>query len=108
MLAYFLAVAVGPAAEPASADPAVPTRTYLHPLADGCDSRATADEVVVCGARNPDEQYRLRPIENRGYGDKPIRIETKLGNGTLGLGTDQRSVGGFPSNRIMLTFKLPF
>ena len=107
MLTYLLAVvidAVSPEPPPAIAPP----HNYLNPPVDGCDSRKSSDEVVVCGSKDADARYRLKPIENAQYEDKPVRAETKLGAGTLGVAGGQTSVGGFPSKRVMVTLKFPF
>jgi hypothetical protein len=97
-------------AAPASDPPAVvaPPHVYLH-AADPCDGRAVAaDEVVVCGAKDADERYRLRADENPRYQDPPLRAAMNLSKGTAALGASSAGVGGFPSNRIMVTLKFPF
>jgi len=106
LLLLALATEAAPAIEP----PAVvtPPHNYLH-AADPCDGRAAAaDEVVVCGAKDVDERYRLRTQDNRRYQDPPLRAVMKLGGGTAALGASRAGVGGFPSNRIMVTLKFPF
>lgn len=110
MFAYLLAVAIDttPPADPVAADPA-PPHVYLHPPAAGCDSRAPADEIVVCGSKDVDEQFRLRPSDDHRYDDKPIRAEMKLfGDSSLRAHADEAGVGGFTSKRAMITFTLPF
>jgi hypothetical protein len=111
MLLYLLAVTID---EPAASGPpivptllAAPPHNYLHPPADSC-GKGQIDEIVVCGARDADKRYRLQPIDSDLYADAPIRAETNLLGGTLGVGATQAGVGGFPSNRIMLTFKIKF
>jgi len=88
MLLYVLAVILDePPALPAQPD--APPHIYLHPPADGCDSRA-ADEVVVCGSKDLDKRYRLQSPDDARYQQKPIRAETKIGNATLALRADPR------------------
>ena len=105
-----LLLALATEAAPASEPPAIvtPPHNYLH-AADPCDGRpAAGDEVVVCGAKDADERYRLRAMDNQRYRDQPLRAVTKLGGGTAALGASRAGVGGFPSNRIMVTLKFPF
>ena len=84
-------------------------RIDLHPLGEGCYSRASQDEILVCGNRDVDGKYRLRPIENgNSDGDKPLRLETGLGPDTIGVNNGQATVGGFSSNRMMIAIKIPF
>jgi len=108
MILLLLALATEPA--PPSEPPAAvaPPHNYLHAV-DPCDGRvAAADEVVVCGAKDADERYRLRAEEHPRYQDPPLRAAMKLGGGTAALGASRAGVGGFPSNRIMVTLKFPF
>ena len=108
MMLLLLALAPEPAS--VSEPPAVvaPPHVYLH-AADPCDGRVVAaDEVVVCGAKDADERYRLRAQDNSRYQDPPLRAAMKLGGGTAALGASRAGVGGFPSNRIMVTLKFPF
>jgi len=109
MLLYLLAVVID---EPVAAagqslpaqQPAAPPHNYLKP-APVCD-KGGIDEVVVCGGQ--DERYRLRPIDGDRYADTPIRAETGVAGGVLQAANSQVTVGGFPSNRIMLHFKIKF
>ena len=110
VFAYLLAVAIdaAPAADPIAAE-AVAPHLYLHPQAAVCDSRAPADEIVVCGSKDADEQFRLRSPDAHRYDDKPIRAEMKLfGDWSLKAHADEVGVGGFTSKRAMITFTLPF
>ena len=108
MLALLLAAATGtPATAPPSA-PAPPATILLHPPIDGCGRRESSDEVVVCADRDADNRYRLKPIDPQLYADAPIRAETNFAGGVLGIAGQQKSVGGFPSNRMMLSFKIKF
>lgn len=107
MLALMLAAAID---EPPAlrGDPAPPPHVYLHPPAEGCDSRAPGDEVVVCAERDGDKRDRLQPIDDDRFASKPLEAKTKLGSGTAALAGAAASVGGWPSNRIMLAIKFPF
>jgi len=108
MLLYLLAAAVDQpvAVEPPPAlRPSQPPHTYLKPPPATC-GRGDADEVVVCGAT--DARYRLQPLDGRKYADAPIRAQRKFGPDTIDIGGKQADVGGFPSNRMMITFTIPF
>jgi hypothetical protein len=96
------AVPVSPTAIPA---PAGPIHNYLKPPPVTCD-RSNLDEVVVCAGQ--EDRYRLRPVDGDEYSDPPIRAERNFAGGVLGIGGDQANVGGFPSNRMMLSFKIKF
>lgn len=92
MLAYVLAVMIEPVS-PATAEATASRHVYLHPPADGCDSRAREDEVIVCGRGDIDERYRLRREDDDRYGQKPVRAEAKIGNATIALKADPRKIG---------------
>jgi hypothetical protein len=109
MLLYLLAVVMdGPlvAESPAALPATAPPHNYLRPPIEGCDR--SGDEIVVCGDKDADERYRFHPIDDQRYADTPIRAETNVLGGTLGTTVSQAGVGGFPSNRIMLNFKIKF
>jgi hypothetical protein len=109
MLLYLLAIAIEEPAAPLPPTvlppPAAPIHNYLKPPPVTCD-KSSIDEVVVCAGR--DDRYRLRPVDGDQYADAPIRAETKFAGGVLGITGGQTNVGGFPSNRIMLNFKIKF
>jgi len=90
MLPYLFALVIDE--PPAVAAAATSPHIFLHPSDDGCDSRAPADEVVVCGNRDA-ERYRLRPAEKSRYQEQPVRAEMKIGNATLALRADPRKIG---------------
>jgi hypothetical protein len=84
----------------------------LFVLSGPCGPHGQSDnEILVCGDRDRESHYRLRPIDNphdfRSNG-KPVRASVEVGSGTLGVANEQKKVGGFPSNRITLTLKIPF
>ena len=109
MLALMLAAAIaGPPPDgEQSAAAAAPSHVLLHPTG-GCDNHGSNSEVVVCGDKDVDARYRLRPVDGTRYQDKPLRAETKLGGGTAALAAAPVKVGGWQSNRIMITLKFPF
>lgn len=68
----------------------------------------SADEIVVCGRRTEDEQFRLRPLPPK-FEPAPLRATMGLGSGTLGIEGEQQSfANGATSQRLMLKLKLPF
>ena len=106
--AFLLAAVTGSADAEIPAPIAAPPHVYLHPPMDACDRRAGNDEVVVCGSKDADQHYRIKPDDNPSFVEKPVRAQVKLGNGTAGLSGQSVGVGGFQSNRVMLTLKFPF
>jgi hypothetical protein len=92
MLAFFTLAA--------SAAPAAP--------ADDCN-RSRGNDIVVCGSRTGPNPYRLPKLPQK-YDARRIRAETNLIPGvkssahvdTVGMPDGNRS------NRLMVTFKLPF
>ena len=113
MLLYLLAVIIDepaltvPPPLPASVQ-AQPPHFFLKPPAAACDKSKDADEVVVCGNQDADKRYRLQPVDPTQYADPPIRAEAQVAGGTLGLTANTVMVGGVPSNRVMLNFKIKF
>ena len=111
MLLYLLAaIADEPAATVPPALPASAQATphfYLKPPAL-CDQSQDSGEIVVCAERDADKRYRLQNLDGRKYADAPVRAQAHMGADTLGVGGKQASVGGFPSNRVMVTFTVPF
>jgi len=109
MLLYLLAeTIVQPAgAEPPPALQPSPPLIYLKLPPTTC-GKGDSEEVVVCGAKDADKRYRLRSVDEQKYADAPIRAQKTFGPDTLDLGGKQATVGGFPSNRLMITFTVPF
>lgn len=107
VLAFMFAAASASPSEPGRVTQPPAPHIYLYPLAGQCDRRESADEIVVCGDTSADEAFRLRPIDGQKFQDKPLRAETKLGGGTIGVNGGRATVGGFPSNRVMVTIKIP-
>lgn len=71
---------------------------------------AGGEEIVVCGRKEDDDTYRLRPLPPGDYEPKPLRAQIGIGGGgTLGVGTEQAGFpGGTVSNRVMLKLKMKF
>lgn len=91
----FLALAALSAAAPAAA-------------AGDCD-RPRGDDIVVCGSRTGQNPYRLPKLPQR-YDPKQIRAETGVIPGVK-TRAHVDTVGmpdGYRSNRVMVTFSLPF
>lgn len=110
MLLYLLAATIAqPLADepPAALQPSTLPHNYLKLPSETC-GKGNIDEVVVCGARDADKRYRLQAIDERQYAEAPIRAKTNIGPDTLDVGGKQATVGGFTSNRLMITFTVPF
>ncbi|WP_375426783.1 hypothetical protein [uncultured Sphingomonas sp.] len=96
LLAMF-ALQFGPPVAP------IPTSPKLSAKRE-CRADRTGDEVVVCGRSN--DEFRLKPLPDR-YEPRPSRAEFDLGGAKLTPEVEQGSVGGIPTNRIMLRLKIP-
>ena len=86
-----------------------PPRSFDLRVTQHCrEADGGSEEVVVCGTVGAD-RYRLRPLAS-GYGQESgvPRAQTSLGGGKLAATTQQVMIGGVPSNRIMVSIKLPF
>jgi hypothetical protein len=99
------------AAAPAAAEP--PPHTYLRGAAprEACGEQASGGDVVVCGRKEAEEAYRLRPlIDGDRYEPKPLRAELGLGGGkTLGVGLQTKELTpGQKTQRVMVTVGVPF
>lgn len=98
-------------AEPAPPDP-LPPHNFLKQAAPRrpCGQPAANGDIVVCAREEADEQYRLRPLADADrYDQKPLRAETRVfGGGKLAAHTEGANVGGFTSNRAMVTLSFPF
>lgn len=72
-----------------------------------CQQAKTGEEVVVCGKRG-ESPYRLRevlPAKRQALPDAQVKIADGV---SAGAETESVEVGGFPSNRLMLRFKMKF
>lgn len=105
MLLYLLAVVMDEPSPLPAAQPDAPPHIYLHPTTNDCDSR-NADEVVVCGSKDLEARYRLKPVEDvRDFEERPLMAARKLGKGMLSL-HGANGVDG--TTAAMITFKIPF
>lgn len=74
------------------------------------ESPATDDsEILVCGRRDTDSRYRLKPLDTSRY-EPNRRAETTLVGDLKGAAeVEQKELApGMTSNRIMFRLKLPF
>ena len=77
--------------------------------ADDCD-RSSGTDIVICGSRTGESPYRLPKLPQR-YDRKQIRAETNVIPGVntrAHVDTVAATADGYPSNRVMVTFSLPF
>jgi hypothetical protein len=84
-----------------------PDDRLLHPVPPPAHCDRSSTDIVVC-AKDQDT-YRL-PKTGPEI-DEPLlpKAEWKIfGNAKASVGTSQRNVGGFPSNAVMATIKIPF
>ena len=102
-----LLLSLAAAAQAMSASP--PERVDLTIPQPCAEKRADNGEVVVCANRNGVSPYRLQEPETPPEGSALPEAEVKIADGvTVGAGTEQADVGGFPSNRIMVGLKIKF
>jgi hypothetical protein len=77
--------------------------------ADDC-KRSRGTDIVICGSRTGQNPYRLPKLPQR-YDPKQIRAETSVIPGVqtrAHIDTVVATPDGYPSNRLMVTFSLPF
>lgn len=76
-----------------------------HAISRACAPAADDGTIVVCGSRKNDK-YRLKPLapDAGGLG----RAETTIAGAKVGVETEQGSVGGIPTNRVMAHIKIRF
>ena len=74
-----------------------------------CPEQASAgDEIVVC-ARRPDGPSPYRLNQPPAAPSEPSKAEVQIAPGvTAAAETEQADVGGFPSNRFLVRFKIKF
>jgi hypothetical protein len=91
---------VQPAAPISEADPPRLTETPCKPGAD-----LVSGDIVVCG--KPSRTYRIGPVEPPGPAIPPAAVKLS-DNVAAKIGVEQQDIGGFPSNRVMLSFEIRF
>jgi hypothetical protein len=89
-----------PAAAISQTEPLRLTETPCKPGAD----RGSGD-IVVCA--KPSQTYRIAPVKPAGPALPPAAIKLSS-NVAAKIRVEQQDVGGFPSNRVMLSFKIRF
>jgi hypothetical protein len=96
------------AASIAPAAPAEPDDRLLHPAPPPPHCTSSTNEIVVC-AKDQDS-YRLKPSGPQFDTAEGLpKAEWRLfGDVKGGVGFNQRNVGGYPSNAVMATIKIPF
>lgn len=76
-------------------------------MSQPCVPARRGEEVVVCANRNGENPYRLKQPARKERG--PVKAQMQVADGvTAGAETENVDVGGFPSNRLMLRFKIKF
>jgi hypothetical protein len=99
MLLLLMAI-VQPAAAISEAEPPRLTETPCKPGAD----RGSGD-IVVCA--KPQQDYRIGPVKPPSPALPPAAVKLS-DNVSAKIHVGQQDVGGFPSNRVMLSFKIRF
>ena len=80
---------------------AEPRRLTEAPCKPGTDRESGA--IVVCA--KPPQSYRIGPVKPAAPALPPAAVKLS-GNVAAKIGLEQQDVGGFPSKRIMLSFKI--
>lgn len=95
-----------------TADPTPAPRMSGPVLTDaqGCTLHGLPDEVTVCAKRDQGDAYRLTPLSDRYERREGLpRAATRLGPGQASIdATSATLANGVVSQRVMLTFRLPF
>lgn len=92
---------------PTLTDPVKAIPIDMH-VGDRCPDRSAKDDVVVCGRLDPNH-YRLKPLPAGFERNAGVpKAELSLGNSKVSATTEQVMIGGVPSNRMMVSIKLPF
>lgn len=87
----------------ASISEAESVRLTETPCKAGAD-RGSGD-IVVCAKPSP--TYRIGPVKPAGPALPPAAVKLS-GNVAAKVHLENQDVGGFPSNRVMLSFKIRF
>ncbi len=91
-------------AQPVAAISAIEPRQLTEKRCKAGADRETG-EIVVCA--KPPQDYRLGPEAPLGPALPPASVKLS-GNVAAKIHVEQQDVGGFPSNRVMLSVKLRF
>ena len=89
-----------------AADPAIDTHRRVLP--ERCRAATVREgEVVVCGRRDRQDPYRIGPQQPTppALPDAQFKISDNVG---VTLRGDQGDVGGFTTNRAMISLKIKF
>ena len=102
MLATLLLLLQASAGPPPRHDP---PPANLATLTTACPAAPTG-EIIVCGARQTD-RYRLPPLAPA---DAPRLGPAEFGivGARIGIATEQGSIGGIPTSRVMARVKIRF
>lgn len=87
-----------------SGPPALDLKPFRAPRP--CRPSAPGEDIVVCA--RPGDEYRLKALPPLAGGAALPKAEVGVGKAKVAAETEQGSVGGFPSNRIMLRLKRQF
>lgn len=83
----------------------IPAKLDLH-LSRACNPAGPEGEIVVCARPDANQRYRYRDLSVDGATILP-RAEFRLNDAaSLAVTTQSANVGGFTSNRVMVTLKL--
>lgn len=81
-------------------------------ISEACSSDPSpidTTEILVCGRRDANNRYRLKPLDTARYEPNRRAETTLVGNLKGAAETEQKELApGVTSNRIMFRLKLPF
>lgn len=81
-------------------------------ISEACSSDSSsidATEILVCGRRDANSRYRLKPLDTARYEPNRRAETTLVGNLKGAAETEQKELApGVTSNRVMFRLKLPF
>ena len=84
---------------------AISPEAPLPTIVPQCATATDSDEIVVCGNRD-NRKYRLDPLPDA----KPTfgKAERNVAGGKVEMVAEQGEVGGVPTNRALVRFKIKF
>lgn len=72
-------------------------------------SRIDDDEILICGRRDANDRYRLKPLDTARFEPNKKAETTLIGDLKGAAEVESKEIApGLTSNRIMLRLKLPF